>query len=106
MTGTLWEGALRMRALMLAMRSSRLGVPDTAPFCTSMTSSAVLGRSGKVVMDPILGEAGEELPEVGYNQVRVGGVGEVAASAELGVADDGGGPLGAGADGPEVPGED
>src|SRR5436190_18996217 len=106
MTGTSWARAFPMRALMLAMTSSRLGAPATAPFCTSMTSSAVLVRSGKVVMVSILGEGGEEFPEVGDDQVRVGGVGEVAAGVELGVADDVGGALREGADGPVVVGED
>src|SRR5258708_4888401 len=57
-------------------------------------------------MDSILGEADEELPEVADHQVRVSRVGEVAALVELGIADDVGGPLGEGADGAEVPGED
>jgi hypothetical protein len=35
-----------------------------------------------------LAEVGEELPEVLDDQVRVGGVGEVTAAVELGIADD------------------
>ena len=38
------------RSLMLAMTSSRRGAPSTTPFWTSTTTTAVFGRSGKVVI--------------------------------------------------------
>src|SRR5512146_3387407 len=52
-----------------------------------------------------LAEAAEELPQIRHHQIRVGGVREVAAAAELGVPDDVVGSLGERPDRPEVLGE-
>src|SRR6476620_8009488 len=50
MTGTCSARALPTRSLMRAMTPSRSNAPETTSFCTSTTSSAVLGRPSKVVM--------------------------------------------------------
>src|SRR3954464_2416433 len=49
-TGTPSERALSTRVLMLLMTLSRATAPPTTPLCTSITTSAALGRSDKVVI--------------------------------------------------------
>src|SRR4051812_16482701 len=49
-TGTPSDRALLTSVLMLLMTLSRATAPATTPFCTSITTSAALGRSVKVVM--------------------------------------------------------
>ena len=49
-TGTCSRRALSTRLPTLATTASRSCAPPTTPFCTSMTSSAVLGRPSSVVM--------------------------------------------------------
>src|SRR5580704_9237913 len=63
-------------------------------------------RSGRAPGHGSSAEAGEEVAQVVDYQVRVGGVGEVTATVELGVPDDVVVPCGEGPDGPEVLGED
>ena len=56
-TGTCSARAVSTSAPMLAMTRSRSWASATTPFCTSMTTSAVFGRSCKLAMSASSGES-------------------------------------------------